>query len=261
MHVEQLGDHGPRLLLIHGSTSPGWATWSAQRELAEGYRLVVPHRTGYPPNPPLERIDFDVQAREMTELIEPGTHVVGHSYGGVIALLAAGLVPERVRSLCLIEPPALGLARGNPQVEAAIAKVKAAFEAPGSVRETFVRFLDAVGARAKVPDVLTPAMEASVRATLVERFPFEAVFDFDALRAAAFPILVVSGGHDPAAEAVCDVLQRELQAERVVIRGAGHGVQRTGGAFNARLRELVDAAEARTTGAERVGLSPREGQS
>jgi pimeloyl-ACP methyl ester carboxylesterase len=249
MHVERLGDHGPRILLIHGSTSPGWATWAAQRELAqEGYRLIVPHRSGYPPNPPLERIDFAVQAREMTELIEPGTHLVGHSYGGVIALLAAGLVPDRVRSLCVIEPPALGLARGNADVEAAIDRVMAAFETPGTVREHFVRFLAAVGSRAKVPETLTPAMEASVRATLVERPPFEATFDFDALRARAFPILVVSGGHDRAAEAVCDVLERELRAERVVIRGAGHSVQRTGGAFNARLRALVDAAEERAGG-------------
>ncbi len=234
MHVERLGDRGPRLLLVHGSTSPGWATWSAQRELAEeGYRLVVPHRTGYPPNPPLDRIDFEVQAREIAELIEPGDHVVGHSYGGVIALLAAGLVPDRVRSLCVIEPPALGLARGNPQWRPPsprswpCSRPRGACATPLSGSST--RWAPVPRCRISSP----PRMEASVRATLVERFPFEAVFDFDALRAAAFPILVVSGGHDPAAEAVCDALQRELRAERVVIRGAGHGVQRTGGAFNA----------------------------
>ncbi len=244
MHVERLGDHGPRLLLIHGSTSPGWATWSAQRELAaEGYRLVVPHRSGYPPNPPLERIDFEVQAREMTELIEPGTHLVGHSYGGVVAILAAALVPDRVRSLTVIEPPAYGLARGNPDVEAVIARVTEAFITAGTIRETFARFLAAVGSAARVPETLTPAQEASVRATLVERPPFEAVFDFPTLRAAGFPILVASGAHDAAADAVCDVLVRELGAERAVIPGAGHGVQRTGGAFNRRLRQLVDGAE------------------
>ncbi len=245
MHVERLGDHGPRILLIHGSTSPGWATWAAQRELADAYRLVVPHRSGYPPNPALERIDFEVQAREMAGLIEPGTHVVGHSSGGVVALQAAGLVPEQVRSLIVIEPPAFGVARGNPEVEAAIARVVAALQAPGTIRETFVRFLEAVGSRAKVPETLTPEMEASVRAMLVERPPDEAVFDFPTLRAAGFPIVVVSGAHDPAADAVCDALTRELGAERVVIPGAGHAVQRTGGAFNRLVRRTVDAGEAR----------------
>ena len=50
-------------------------------------RLVVPHRAGYPPNPPHERIDFEVQAGEIAELIEPGTHLVGHSYGGMVSLV------------------------------------------------------------------------------------------------------------------------------------------------------------------------------
>lgn len=249
MHVERLGDHGPRLLLVHGSVAPGWATWSAQRELAdEGYRLVVPFRTGYPPNPPLDRIDFDVQAQEIAELIEPGTHVVGHSYGGVISLLAAALVPERVRSLCVIEPPALGLARGNPTVESVIAKVEALRAHPGTSHEAFTRFLATVGSSAKVPEVLTPAQEASIRATLAERSPFEAVFDWTAIRSGGFPVLVVSGNHDPAYELVCEVITRELEAERAIIPGAAHSVQRTGGAFNRRLRAFVDAAEADAVG-------------
>ena len=85
MHVEVAGS-GPRLVLVHGS---GGNLWPAQRPLAERYTLVMPTRTGYPPNPPLEHIDFDVQARELLELLEPGDHVVGHSYGGVISLIAA----------------------------------------------------------------------------------------------------------------------------------------------------------------------------
>ena len=85
MHVEVAGS-GPRLVLVHGS---GGNSWPAQRPLAERYTLVMPTRTGYPPNPPLEHIDFDVQARELLEVLEPGDHVVGHSYGGVISLIAA----------------------------------------------------------------------------------------------------------------------------------------------------------------------------
>jgi pimeloyl-ACP methyl ester carboxylesterase len=244
VHIERAGDHGPRVLLVHGSNAPGWATWSAQRPLAEHYRLILPHRSGYPPNPPLERIDFEDQAREIAELIEPGTHVVGHSYGGVVALLAAGLVPERVRSLAVIEPPAFGLVRGNPDVEAVLARFEALYRNPGEPRDFFVRFLAAAGSRATPPDPLTPAMEASVRATLVERPPAEAEIPLETLRSAGFPILVFSGAHDAVVDLVCDVLTRELGAERVVIPGAGHGVQRTGGAFNARLRKLIDSAEA-----------------
>jgi pimeloyl-ACP methyl ester carboxylesterase len=117
MHVERAGVSGPLLLLVHGGGVAGWDTWEAQRPLADDYRLLVPHRPGYPPNPAIEFLDFDLQARALTELIEPGTHVVGHSYGGVVSLLAAARVPERVRSLTVIEPPTFGLARARPDVE------------------------------------------------------------------------------------------------------------------------------------------------
>jgi pimeloyl-ACP methyl ester carboxylesterase len=249
MHIERAGDHGPRVLLVHGSTAPGWVTWSAQRPLAEDYRMVVPHRSGYPPNPPLERIDFEVQAREIAGLIEPGTHVVGHSYGGVVALLAAALVPERVRSLAVIEPPVFGVVRGTPGVEALLARFDDLYRNPGTPREFFVRFLAAVGAPVTPPDPLSAAMEASIRATLAERPPSEAEIPFAAIREGGFPVVVFSGAHDQVVDRICDVLTRELRAERVVIRGAGHGVQRTGGAFNARLRQLIDEAEGRVDAA------------
>jgi hypothetical protein len=35
MYVEHLGEHAPRLLLVHGGIVPGWQTWEAQRPLAE----------------------------------------------------------------------------------------------------------------------------------------------------------------------------------------------------------------------------------
>ena len=59
MHLETVGA-GPRIVLVHGSG--GTSGWPAQRPLAERYTLVMPTRSGYPPNPPLERIDFEEQA-------------------------------------------------------------------------------------------------------------------------------------------------------------------------------------------------------
>src|SRR5512146_494647 len=180
MYVERAGAHGPLVLLVHGSIVPGWRTWSAQRPLAERYQLVVPHRTGYPPNPPLARIDFEVQAAEIAELIQPGTHVVGHSYGGVVALLAAALVPGRVRSLAVIEPPAFGVARGTPAVEELITHLTPVYADSGlSAREFFAQFAAAVGATTTLPDPLPPEIEAPVQATRVERFPWEAQLPLD----------------------------------------------------------------------------------
>ena len=44
------------------------------------------------------------------------------------------------------------------------------------------------------------------------------------------------------------VIERELQAERAVIPGRGHSVQRVGQQFNDRLAAFIDEAERRTVG-------------
>ena len=54
---------------------------------------------------------------------------------------------------------------------------------------------------------------------MVERLPSEAEIPFERLAAAPFPKLVVSGGHSAAFDAVCDVLEERLDAERLVVRG------------------------------------------
>ncbi|HET8529004.1 MAG TPA: alpha/beta hydrolase [Gaiellaceae bacterium] len=233
----------PRLLLVHGSVVGGEATWGAQRPLEARFELVVPTRRGFPPGPEVAAVDFEEEARWLEPLVEPGTHLVGHSYGGVICLFAAVLYPGRLRSLCVVEPPCLGVAAGDPAVDAFVARSTALWERR-SDPETFLRaFLETVGA--PVPSGrFSPALLQGARTLMVERYPWEAEIPFEALRATAFPKLVVSGAHSAAFEAVCDVLQRELPAERAVLPGAGHSVQRLGEPFNELLAAFVDRAEA-----------------
>jgi hypothetical protein len=57
----------------------------------------------------------------------------------------------------------------------------------------------------------------------------------DALAAAPFPTLAFSGDWSPAFEAICDVLQRRVGAQRAVLPGAGHAVPSLGAPFNERL--------------------------
>jgi hypothetical protein len=78
---------------------------------------------------------------------------------------------------------------------------------------------------------------------MVERSPAEAVFPFEELAAVPFPKLVVSGAHHAAFDAVCDVLEERLYAERAVLPGAGHSVQRLGEQFNEVLTRFVERAE------------------
>jgi pimeloyl-ACP methyl ester carboxylesterase len=219
-----------RLVLVHGSVGNGPATWGAVQPLAERFDLVVPNRGGYPPNPPLERIDFEQQAVELAPLLEDGAHLVGHSYGGVIALLIAARDPGLVRSLTVSEPPAFGVARGRPEVEKIIAELDALFAHGPREPAAFLReFLVLVGSNTKLPDPLPPDLEQGARALMAERPPWEAEIPLGALAAAPFPKLVVSGAHNPAFDAVCDVLEERLQAERAVLPGAGHSLPRAPG--------------------------------
>jgi pimeloyl-ACP methyl ester carboxylesterase len=237
MHVELLGS-GPRLVLVHGSG--GNAGWPAQRPLAEHYTLVMPTRTGYPPNPPLPHIDFETQAAELVELLRPGDHLVGHSYGGVISLLAAASAD--LASLAVLEPPAFGVAKGHPAVDELVSELRPLWPAQLEP-EAFLRaFVDRIGAGPyTAPSPLPPEIEASVRALMVERAPWEAVIPLETLGAATYPKLVISGAHSRAFEAICDVLEARLGAERVVLSGAGHSIPRAPG-FNDVLVDFVSRA-------------------
>jgi pimeloyl-ACP methyl ester carboxylesterase len=225
-----------RLVLVHGSVGTGAITWTAQAQLSEQYELVVVERSGYPPNPPLKRIDFAEQAETLRGLLRPGDHLVGHSYGGVIALLAAA--DADLRTLTVNEPPAFGLARGNPAVEEFLAKMK---HAPHEPREYLTYFLRIVGVEMDVPERLAPEFEAAVRAAMAERPPHEAEIPMAKLQAAPFPKLVFTGAHNPALDAVADVLERKLPAQRAVVRGGRHNLPRAP-AYNATLLAFLEAA-------------------
>ena len=237
-------DDPPRIVFVHGSVMGGRPTWSGQRELGDRFRLEVLERPGFPPNPPVDYVDFDEHAVLVAEAVGDGAHLVGHSYGGVITLLAAAAVPDAVRSLTVIEPPAMDVARGNPVVDAFIqGGIEWWQTGPTDDPEAFLRgFLTFVGSDFVPPSPLPPGLEQGARTLIVERSIWDAEIDLDTLAAAGFPKLVVTGAHLAAFDAVCDVLVERLPAERLVLLGYGHTAQRHPD-FNERLAEFVGRAE------------------
>jgi pimeloyl-ACP methyl ester carboxylesterase len=235
MHAETFGA-GPRVVFVHGSVTNGAVTWLEQKPLAERFTLVVVDRSGYPPNPPLASIDFEVQAAELAELLQPGDHLVAHSYGAVVALLAAPRV--RLGSLTVVEPPAFGVARRDPSVEEFLDSF---YAAPRDPRGYLEFFLPLVGSKIQLPDPLPPALEAGARAALAERPPQEAEIPLDDLATTTYAKLVVSGAHSAAFDAVCDVLEQRLGAERAVLAGVGHSIPRAAG-FNDVLVDFLSRA-------------------
>ena len=229
-----------RIVFVHGSVGNAAMTWAAQRPLEERYECLFVTRSGYPPGPALERIDFEAQAAEVAAELRPGDHLVGHSYGGVVSLLAAARTPV-LGSLTVNEPPAFGVVRDDPAVAAFLAQVGTFRATDPTPSEYLAFFLPLVGSGLELPDPLPPALEQGARAALAERSPDEAVVPFDALAATAFPKLVVSGGHHAAFDAVCDVLEARLPAERAVLPGAGHSLPRAPG-YNEALVDFVERA-------------------
>jgi pimeloyl-ACP methyl ester carboxylesterase len=239
--VERIGS-GPRVVLVHGSAT-GPETWSRQRPLAERWTLELVTRPGFWPLEPVARVDFEADAPLVAEQLGGGAHLVGHSYGGVVSLLAAALRPDAVRSLTVVEPPALDVARGDPAVDAMISRIDELWAGELPAARVFLEeFLQTVGSSVPMPEELPPPLQRGAEMLLVERPVHEARIPLAALRDSGFPVLVVSGAHARPFDAVCDVLERELAAERAVLPGAGHAAQRAPG-FNEVLERFLTRAE------------------
>jgi pimeloyl-ACP methyl ester carboxylesterase len=251
VHVLELGE-GESIVFIHGGFGGSEEAFAEQRDLGDAYRLLFVDRRGYGNSPPAERLDFDSQAEDVASVLGDGAHLVGHSYGGLLSLLAAAGRPEAVRSLTVIEPPALSVARGNPAVEEFVSRLElwyadALDKPPEQLRPDF---LAAFGFERPPPRKLDDEDRTAAITTALEPPPSEAQVPLDLLGAAPFPKLVVSGDWDTAPPAarelagralhvVCDVLARRLGCEQARFAGAAHNPQLLGKPFNDRFRAFL----------------------
>jgi pimeloyl-ACP methyl ester carboxylesterase len=237
---------GEHVVLAHGSLATGSEEWEAQQPLAEeGFRLLVVDRYGYGRSPAAEGEDFLRDGEDIAALMDGGAHLVGHSYGGLGVMLAAARRPEATRSLAVLEPPAITLGQDDQAARALTSRLREVWDLDLPDRAWMERFLEAVGSNPEElpPELLDGALPL-VPVMRRGRLPSDADLPLAELASATFPKLVVSGGHDPGFEAICDDLAEKIDASRSVIEGAGHEIQFTGQPINDALLSLWRGAPA-----------------
>ena len=156
VHAAVAGDGAP-VMLVHSGGYDG-SQWRGLAPLLTGYRTVAPDlygygRTGAWPGPQDMSLDDDAALLLglAAQLGEP-LHLVGHSYGGAIALRAALADARPWRSVTLIEPMSVGTLRlmDDPTMYLALRGLLLTFfdlMAQGRQREAAGLFVDYWNAR------------------------------------------------------------------------------------------------------------------
>ncbi|HTZ99964.1 MAG TPA: alpha/beta fold hydrolase, partial [Candidatus Aquilonibacter sp.] len=225
IHVTRWGDSGPRVVLIHGGTQGtavgGETNFSNQRVLAErGWQLIVPDRPGHGKSvDPGRPDDAEADGTWVADLLGDGAHLLGHSFGGCVALSAAARRPEAVTSLTLIEPAMFQFAPGNPAVRRQLFAMMWAMTFSFSDARLARRMLKLLGIPPEVRGTGDQAQLARLGKSLRRvRVPKKEALtrELEAIKTAGIPLLVITGGWNPAFEASSDAVAAAAGGRRAV---------------------------------------------
>ncbi|MDV7142480.1 alpha/beta fold hydrolase [Tropicimonas sp. TH_r6] len=229
--------HGPeQAVALHCTLAHGGAWAPMVASLADELTLLAPDLPGHGSAPDWQGGDFLAASLAVLDATPDGPrHVIGHSFGAVVALEHALRAPERVRSLTLIEPVLFAAAR-SPDARDAIDTEKQEltrhFDADD--REGAARFFTGVwgtgldweclprparnriAAQIHVVPDQTPALHEDCAGILAA----------GRLEALDLPVLLIEGRDSPpvVADIVGTLAERIAGARRVRIAEAGHMV-------------------------------------
>ena len=164
----------------------------------------------------------------LVEQLRHGDHLVGSLLRRCDLLLAAA-PRELVRSLTVLEPPCTRVATGHPGRRRFAADGRRWWaEGPRDDPEAFMRgFLRYVGRTSTRRRRSRRSSNRARERCSSSAAPGRRSVPLDGLAAASLPMLVVSGAHHAAFDAICDVARAAARAERLVLPGYGHAPQRT----------------------------------
>jgi pimeloyl-ACP methyl ester carboxylesterase len=132
--------NGPPVVLVHGSLGD-YRTWTGEMDtFATKYHVIAYSlRHHYPNNQWTDGQPYSVQVHlaDLVALLQTlnlgSVHLVGHSYGGQIAVLLAKDHPDLLRTLVLAEASLGGMIAGNEEAKPQLAQVGATMKAAQSL--------------------------------------------------------------------------------------------------------------------------------
>jgi pimeloyl-ACP methyl ester carboxylesterase len=232
---------GEPVLLLHCSSASSAAWDSLCDALDEDFRVIAPDQWGCGESDPWTgQGEFNL-AREaapildITSHIGTAVHLVGHSYGGGVALRLARERPDLIRSLTLIEPSAFHLLRsGDLEDQILFREISSVAE---MVREAalsgnywggmarFVDYWNGKGAWSAMPQKVRMKLGKNLSKIVLD---FHALFNEPArledYAALSIPTLLLCGDRSPAPSCrIVEMLASTMPHARVVgIQDAAH---------------------------------------
>lgn len=223
----EVGGAGPLVVCLHGLGLTGNSFAALGRQLEDGYRILRLDQRGYGCSDDLAEVpELATFADDAAAVIEAegtgGAHVLGNSFGALVALALARRRPELVRSLILISPT---LGRGGGSKSAGDAWRRARLQLQPAAHRA--RTIAAPDAPARVLKQLEEELEQVRLRT--HRAVVDIIAATDALpwlTELSGPVLVVAGSDDRVTGLpVADRVAASMGGRLVVVPGAGHAPQ------------------------------------
>jgi pimeloyl-ACP methyl ester carboxylesterase len=252
-HFREAGA-GPALVCLHCSASTSGQWRPLMDLLADRYRVIAPDLYGSgrsPPWPGERPMWLDDQIAFLAPAFERAGerfHLVGHSYGGAIALKAALGLRPRLASLVLYEPVLFSVLLEHAPQSAAAREIMAvrddtAHLGPEAVAERFIDYWMGAGTWKETPESRRASLTAAVRTMKPEwHSAFNEPTPLEAFAALDVPALLMTGtASTAAARAVARLAGGVLPRVRVEeIEGLGHMAPVTHpGEINARIERFL----------------------